>query len=812
MQSQNKLIKQGISYTDKLFDEISKRLEQGVKSSDTLEEFLDKYHKAFPDKENPVISLGYDQTLLDLILSETNNHQFSRPAQKELVRVTIENQVGELIKDVGDDIRDSVREIVKDGYNNNLSQDDIAKNISDKVDSIKNTRARAIARTEIARAATISDYIINAERGATHFYVECRNTACPICKEAWHKHWSKSSDDSFEPSDTSAGGKGWIGDKTYAMSDVGMLPPIHVNCRCVPYFIKKDGSESKQEPTKEQLSQNLTPAERAKYVNYKRSIDNHTKWLRENPNAPVKQIEGHRKRLVKAQQGYDELRVKALGGNVSSEPKPTPKSKPKSKTKPKTDEELPTPTPKQLKENLTPGELRKYKRYQKEIKEGKLSPEFTEQRKRDLENLKRKALGLKPLDDKKTGNQKPKPTKPKKPPETKAPEEQKPTNDQLKKNLTKKELEEYKQLKTEVDWANKILAKSTATPKQKSYAQSRLNEILPRFKELNQKALTGKSIKKSAKKSKTKKKKEEPKAEVTVNKPKNARLTKDEVNSLTFEELAEHHNATYKGLVKNEHDGKEYHVFEQTFDNGKTFTLHFEKGAVNSYNKEGVATANQIIHEVFKVPELLRKETNQIWFKNTQKGIRLNPSGKYDTLKGNVGGYNTHRSRSLSGTKLNGKIVDDPNHRIVINPKSFKKLTKFLDILLWRDTGDSITSWKHIIHHEFIHSIDDSRRIWREGLEKLSSRRKYMEIEKEEPYFTNYANTLVSESFAEHGGYISYMLANPEEQGKKLTIHHYGRDENNKVISVEEKITFEEYKERYPKHYEYFINLLNEEG
>lgn len=240
MPSQQKLIKQGIKYTDSLFGEITKRLERGVLSSDTLEAFLVKYNEIFPEKGNPVISLGYDAKMLDLILKETNNHKFSRPAQKELVRVTIENQVGELIVDVGEDIRESVRDIVQEGYNNNLSQDEIAANISNRVSVIKNKRARAIARTEIARTATISDYVINKERGATHWYVECRNTACPVCKEAWHEHWSKANDESFKPSDESAGGRGWIGDKTYSMSDVGMLPPIHPNCRCVAYFVSEN--------------------------------------------------------------------------------------------------------------------------------------------------------------------------------------------------------------------------------------------------------------------------------------------------------------------------------------------------------------------------------------------------------------------------------------------------------------------------------------------------------------------------------------------------------------------------------------------
>lgn len=239
MPSQDKLIKQGIKYTDKLFDEIIGRLEQGVRQCDTLEEFLSKY-KEYTDgkgENNPLVVSGYKDEMLKLILQETNNHRFSRPAQKELVRVTVEQNVGDLIVDVGEDVKESVREVVKDGYNNNLSQQEIADNISNRVSVIKNKRARAIARTEIARTATVSDYIINKERGATHWYVECRNTACPVCKNRWHEGWTIEKDDNFNPSDTSAGGKGWIGDKVYSMNDTSMLPPVHPNCRCVVYFI-----------------------------------------------------------------------------------------------------------------------------------------------------------------------------------------------------------------------------------------------------------------------------------------------------------------------------------------------------------------------------------------------------------------------------------------------------------------------------------------------------------------------------------------------------------------------------------------------
>ena len=176
MPSQDKLIKQGILLTDTTFDEIIKRLSNGVKTSDTLEAFLTKHKEVIVD--NPLVAIGYKDKLTEIILKETNNHKFSRPAQKELTRLTIENRVGDLITNVGDDIKQDVRDIVSDGYNNNLSQDEIAANISDSISKIKNTRARVIARTEIARTATASDYVINRERGATHFKVDCRDTCC----------------------------------------------------------------------------------------------------------------------------------------------------------------------------------------------------------------------------------------------------------------------------------------------------------------------------------------------------------------------------------------------------------------------------------------------------------------------------------------------------------------------------------------------------------------------------------------------------------------------------------------------------------
>lgn len=218
MVSQDKLIKQGIYLTDSLFDEIIRRLAKGIRSSDTLEDFLNKTKDY--TMNNPLVVTGYKDDMLEIILKETNNHKFSRPSQKELTRLTIENRVGDLIVDVGDDIKDSVRDIVKHGYNNKLSQDEIAENITKKVTTIKNKRARTIARTEIARTATASDYVINRERGATHFTVDCRKTCCKICARKYD-----------------------FGNIEYSIEQVDMLPPRHPNCRCYAMFFKKEGHE-----------------------------------------------------------------------------------------------------------------------------------------------------------------------------------------------------------------------------------------------------------------------------------------------------------------------------------------------------------------------------------------------------------------------------------------------------------------------------------------------------------------------------------------------------------------------------------------
>ena len=351
MPSQDKLIKQGILLTDTTFDEIIKRLQNGVKTSDTLESFLTKHKEVIVD--NPLVAIGYKDKLTEIILQETNNHKFSRPAQKELTRLTIENRVGDLITNVGDDIKQDVRDIVSDGYNNNLSQNEIANNISNSISKIKNTRARVIARTEIARTATASDYVINRERGATHFKVDCRKSCCPVCAKKYN--WGKNE---------------------FSIDDVGMLPPLHPNCRCYAMFFIKDGNErnvltkkpqttttkTTQIPSREQLNKNLTQKERKEYNDIKYEIKWATDILNKSSSTD-KQKDYAKKRLDTINPRLKELTDKALGKPVETkqpkaEPKPKTTTKPKeTTTKTSTAESM---TSNELYESMTKADKKKY--------------------------------------------------------------------------------------------------------------------------------------------------------------------------------------------------------------------------------------------------------------------------------------------------------------------------------------------------------------------------------------------------------------------------------------------------------------------
>lgn len=231
MVSTDKLIKVGVKYSDSYFETLKNIYNNAYRNNESLEEFLNDTQDY--SIGNPLEAGGFKDTLTNLIASSTNDIRFSRPAQKALMNTIIRNTTGELIVDVGNDVKQSVRDIVAKGYNTRtLSRQNVADEISSTLDGINRKRARTIARTEIKRAQTTSNYIVALERGANAYKYKCGAKPCDICK-------------------VDCG-------ETFPIDDMEHLPPRHPNCMCGVSFFK-DPSLPDVESTSE--DENNTPTE-----------------------------------------------------------------------------------------------------------------------------------------------------------------------------------------------------------------------------------------------------------------------------------------------------------------------------------------------------------------------------------------------------------------------------------------------------------------------------------------------------------------------------------------------------------------------
>ena len=218
MVKDDKLIRNGIRYTDRLFQTILKRIEPHVYDSETYEEFLEK--TAPYTIENPMLTLGAVEHATDSVLLSIADKKFSYEANRKLTEQAIQDTTSQLVTNVGEDVKQTIRDTMQAGFKENKLRQDIMKDLTQNVEAINNKRAKVIYRTEIKRAQTISNYISAKERGANSFYCNC-NDPCPICDEQYDN-----------------------GEVIFDMDkDISELPPVHPNCRCSAVFIKSEDND-----------------------------------------------------------------------------------------------------------------------------------------------------------------------------------------------------------------------------------------------------------------------------------------------------------------------------------------------------------------------------------------------------------------------------------------------------------------------------------------------------------------------------------------------------------------------------------------
>ena len=176
----NKLIRKGVTTSDKYFKDIINVYTRLYKNSKDFEEFL-AYEGYSPIN---TIMTNYHDNMVTIISNSLNDIRFNRPSQKALYKTVIDTRTSSLITKVNDDTRQAVRDIIKKSYQKgDLSYKTVAEEITKTCDTINSARARAIARTELNNATTTADYIINKERGANVYSYQCAGEPCEVCEE-----------------------------------------------------------------------------------------------------------------------------------------------------------------------------------------------------------------------------------------------------------------------------------------------------------------------------------------------------------------------------------------------------------------------------------------------------------------------------------------------------------------------------------------------------------------------------------------------------------------------------------------------------
>ncbi len=212
----------------KKFDQLMKDIEKDVGrrtiNTKKLDVALDKL--GIYINNNPFTIGGVKHAeitkLLENIMGQAKFKGLSRGGTAELVKGVISENTMHYVTRMGNDMKDNLRKIAVESYNNKLAPQDIAKKLQKEVQGLSKTRAKSIARTETMRANNLSN-LVNAKlnMGAKSYKVISASDCCERCDRIYKN------------------GKVW-----FDIDDLTFFPPLHTNCRCVVVFSTRTAAEN----------------------------------------------------------------------------------------------------------------------------------------------------------------------------------------------------------------------------------------------------------------------------------------------------------------------------------------------------------------------------------------------------------------------------------------------------------------------------------------------------------------------------------------------------------------------------------------
>jgi SPP1 gp7 family putative phage head morphogenesis protein len=150
-----------------------------------------------------------------------------RQTLREVYLRTYEN-----LQSIESDMTEVVRETLLEGLRDGINPKEMARNLTDEIESLQKTRAEMLARTEVVQAYTSSSIDRYREAGVSAVTQVERADAsdsrvCPICKALDGRITPMSEIEtatfSFEPGED---------DPPSLAGEYAIAPPSHVGCRC----------------------------------------------------------------------------------------------------------------------------------------------------------------------------------------------------------------------------------------------------------------------------------------------------------------------------------------------------------------------------------------------------------------------------------------------------------------------------------------------------------------------------------------------------------------------------------------------------
>jgi hypothetical protein len=214
-----------------LFKKITNQIKKDINK-------LDKQSKTMPDfAERTRLYLSVNPTMTEANIGNTlravnsignifTKEVTGLPASgnQSLVKEVIRERTMDLVKNVGEDTRGQLRQILEQSINAERGRPYAKQEMTKTIDGMSKTRAEMIARTETKRALNEATRVKAHAAGKMYWIVVSAADCCDECYEAYD------------------------GNTFHDPEDEDMWPPLHPNCGCDQvYYREEDLAESAAE-------------------------------------------------------------------------------------------------------------------------------------------------------------------------------------------------------------------------------------------------------------------------------------------------------------------------------------------------------------------------------------------------------------------------------------------------------------------------------------------------------------------------------------------------------------------------------------